>query len=194
MATNEETNAAGTDTRPPMKKLDSEFNDEENNLEMADPQSRNHSHQGLPRASRAERERTYSNRQHAKEIWDNCGDAYSRIQVDSSQEKFPPTYNQLRTILSISLPTPKLMLRCMMVRLLLNRFRGRLQCKEPQEKMDSQYFKDKALLIEVKMRKRCIRFRSRSIPLQMWNASAPYDQPQALTTTTCFQANHDAAL
>ncbi|GJZ08231.1 hypothetical protein Tco_0542514 [Tanacetum coccineum] len=36
--------------------------------------------------------------------------------------------------------------------------------------MDSQYFKDKALLIEVKMRKRCIRFRSRSIPLQMMKA------------------------
>ncbi|GJT61296.1 hypothetical protein Tco_1464723 [Tanacetum coccineum] len=54
MATNEETNAAGTDTRPPMlvendyeswkirihrKKLDSEFNDEENKLEMADTQA-----------------------------------------------------------------------------------------------------------------------------------------------------------
>ncbi|GKE76086.1 hypothetical protein Tco_1542206, partial [Tanacetum coccineum] len=54
MATNEETNAAGTDTRPLMlvendyeswkirihrKKLDSEFNDEENKLEMADTQA-----------------------------------------------------------------------------------------------------------------------------------------------------------
>ncbi|GJS04482.1 hypothetical protein Tco_0320990 [Tanacetum coccineum] len=39
MATNEETNAAGTDTRPPMKKLSTEFNDEENQLEMAATQA-----------------------------------------------------------------------------------------------------------------------------------------------------------
>ncbi|GKA88662.1 hypothetical protein Tco_0810426 [Tanacetum coccineum] len=54
MATNEETNAAGTDTHPPMlvendyeswkirihrEKLDSEFSEEENKLEMADTQA-----------------------------------------------------------------------------------------------------------------------------------------------------------
>ncbi|GKA25681.1 hypothetical protein Tco_0711790 [Tanacetum coccineum] len=73
MATNEETNAAGTDTRPPIwsptphpmvtdppptgstivpaprKKLDSEFNDEENKLEMADTQAEIILSQGLPR-------------------------------------------------------------------------------------------------------------------------------------------------
>ncbi|GJU70917.1 hypothetical protein Tco_1262322 [Tanacetum coccineum] len=65
MATNEETNAAGTDTRPPYvglkidyeswkirytrKKLDSEFNEEEKKLEMSDTQAEIILSQGLPR-------------------------------------------------------------------------------------------------------------------------------------------------
>ncbi|GJY66158.1 hypothetical protein Tco_0468396 [Tanacetum coccineum] len=62
MASNEETNAAGTDTRPPMlvesdydledahtQKLDSEFSEEENKLEMADTQAEIILSQGLPR-------------------------------------------------------------------------------------------------------------------------------------------------
>ncbi|GJW74904.1 hypothetical protein Tco_0134274 [Tanacetum coccineum] len=121
MASNEETNAAGTDTRPPMlvendyeswkirihryirgkpngkliwksiqngptphpmvtdpppanstvmpaprKKLDSEFNDEENKLEMADTQAEINSVKVHPRHIF-----TYSTNKHAKEIWDN---------------------------------------------------------------------------------------------------------------------------
>ncbi|GJS07449.1 hypothetical protein Tco_0364245 [Tanacetum coccineum] len=82
MATNEETNAAGTDTRPPMlvendyeswkirihrKKLDSEFNDEENKLEMADTQAEIILSQGLPRHIFNILNQTST----AKEIWDN---------------------------------------------------------------------------------------------------------------------------
>ncbi|GKC19242.1 hypothetical protein Tco_1021392, partial [Tanacetum coccineum] len=122
MATNEETNAAGTDTRPPMlvendyeswkirihryirgkpngkliwksiqngptphpmvtdppptdstimpaprKKLDSEFNEEENKLEMADTQAEIILSQGLPRHIFNILNQTST----AKEIWDN---------------------------------------------------------------------------------------------------------------------------
>ncbi|GJW67691.1 hypothetical protein Tco_0122115 [Tanacetum coccineum] len=128
MATNEETNAAGTDTRPPMlvendyeswkirihryirgkpngkliwksiqngptphpmvtdpppanstvmpaprKKLDSEFNDEENKLEMADTQAEINLSQGLPRHIFNILNQTST----AKEIWDNdLADSY----------------------------------------------------------------------------------------------------------------------
>ncbi|GJT87805.1 hypothetical protein Tco_0216223 [Tanacetum coccineum] len=36
------------------------------------------------------------------------------------------------------------------VTLLLKPIQGKLQCKEPKERLDSQYFKDKALLMEAK--------------------------------------------
>ncbi|GJT98679.1 hypothetical protein Tco_1094197 [Tanacetum coccineum] len=95
MGSNEETNAAGTDTRPPMlvesdydswkilitdppptdstivpaprKKLDSEFNEEENKLEMADTQAEIILSQGLPRHIFNNLNQTST----AKEIWDN---------------------------------------------------------------------------------------------------------------------------
>ncbi|GJS47708.1 hypothetical protein Tco_0597829 [Tanacetum coccineum] len=53
MASNEETNAAGTDTRPPLVESDNELEDSytqnENKLEMADTRSINIHSQGLPR-------------------------------------------------------------------------------------------------------------------------------------------------
>ncbi|GJS35850.1 retrovirus-related pol polyprotein from transposon TNT 1-94 [Tanacetum coccineum] len=93
MATNEETNAAGTDTRPPMlvesdyeswkirihsvpaprEKLDSEFSEEENKLEMADTQAEIILSQGLPRHIFNNLNQTST----AKEIWDNIVIAYA---------------------------------------------------------------------------------------------------------------------
>ncbi|GKE25336.1 hypothetical protein Tco_1436848, partial [Tanacetum coccineum] len=96
MATNEEIYAAGTDTRPPMlveddydlwkiriqrsstywfyycaqaprKKLDSEFNDEENKLKMADTQAEIILSQGLPRHIFNILNQTST----AQEIWNN---------------------------------------------------------------------------------------------------------------------------
>ncbi|GJR59046.1 retrovirus-related pol polyprotein from transposon TNT 1-94 [Tanacetum coccineum] len=83
MESNEETNAAGTDTRPPMlvesdydswkipyttqEKLDSEFSEEENKLEMADTQAEIILSQGLPRHIFSNLNQTST----AKEIWDN---------------------------------------------------------------------------------------------------------------------------
>ncbi|GJZ70676.1 hypothetical protein Tco_0634527 [Tanacetum coccineum] len=172
MGSNEETNAAGTDTRPPMlvesdydswkirihryirgkpngkliwksiqngptphpmitdppptdstivpaprKKLDSEFSEEENKLEMADTQAEIILSQGLPRHIFNNLNQTST----AKEIWDNVellmqgSDLYSSqclrasCQKDSQETEqstsilfdplayIPPTNNQLRT-------------------------------------------------------------------------------------------------
>ncbi|GJR81382.1 hypothetical protein Tco_0152167, partial [Tanacetum coccineum] len=74
MATNEETNAAGTDTRPPML-VESDYDswkirihsEEENKLEMADTQAEIILSQGLPRHIFNNLNQTST----AKEIWDN---------------------------------------------------------------------------------------------------------------------------
>ncbi|GKC28630.1 hypothetical protein Tco_1035924 [Tanacetum coccineum] len=59
----------------PRKKLDSEFNDEENKLEMADTQAEIILSQGLPRHIFNILNQTST----AKEIWDNVEIAYARI-------------------------------------------------------------------------------------------------------------------
>ncbi|GJY76771.1 hypothetical protein Tco_0481887 [Tanacetum coccineum] len=70
----------------PREKLDSEFSEEENKLEMADTQAEIILSQGLPRHIFNNLNQTST----AKEIWDNVR-AYARI-------KFPPSpNNQLPT-------------------------------------------------------------------------------------------------
>ncbi|GKA34338.1 hypothetical protein Tco_0720767 [Tanacetum coccineum] len=59
-------------------------------------------------------------------------------------------------------------------------------------KMDSQYFKDKALLMEAKEKGDVLDAESEAFLADV-DCTAPYDQPQALTTTNMFQANHEDA-
>ncbi|GJT55326.1 retrovirus-related pol polyprotein from transposon TNT 1-94 [Tanacetum coccineum] len=66
------------------------------------------------------------------------------------------------------------------------------QCKEPKRKMDSQYFKDKALLMEAKEKGDVLDAEAEAFLADV-DCTAPYDQPQALTTTNMFQANHEDA-
>ncbi|GJU14013.1 retrovirus-related pol polyprotein from transposon TNT 1-94 [Tanacetum coccineum] len=66
------------------------------------------------------------------------------------------------------------------------------QCKEPKRKMDSQYFKDKALLMEAKEKGDVLDAEAEAFLADV-ECTAPYDQPQALTTTNMFQANHKDA-
>ncbi|GJS85067.1 reverse transcriptase domain-containing protein [Tanacetum coccineum] len=56
------------------------------------------------------------------------------------------------------------------------------QCKEQKRKMDSQYFKDKALLMEAKEKGDVLDAEAEQFRL-MCDCTAPLDQPQALTTT-----------
>ncbi|GJU24727.1 uncharacterized mitochondrial protein-like protein [Tanacetum coccineum] len=364
MATNEETNAAGTDTRPPMlvendyeswkirihryirgkpngkliwnsiqngptphpmvtdppptnstvmpaprKKLDSEFNDEENKLEMADTQAEIILSQGLPRHIFNILNQTST----AKEIWDNVEllmqgsgrtknsttternlfdelrtlscqwkqsihDYFVRfhklvndMKINSApksptikiehiklsqssaslslrphakktlkkqehlqspndalmatmtqianllsgfQKQFPPTNNQLRT--SSNSRTHATVHDGQIVTEPIQRkapgnvgntgARGKKvicyncrgeghvarQCKEPKRKMDSQYFKDKALLMEAKEKGDVLDAEAEAFLADV-DCTAPYDQPQALTTTNMFQANHEDA-
>ncbi|GJX85248.1 retrovirus-related pol polyprotein from transposon TNT 1-94 [Tanacetum coccineum] len=66
------------------------------------------------------------------------------------------------------------------------------QCKEPKRKMDSQYFKDKALLMEAKEKGDVLDAEAEAFLADV-ECTAPYDQPKALTTTNMFQANHEDA-
>ncbi|GJV81336.1 reverse transcriptase domain-containing protein [Tanacetum coccineum] len=66
------------------------------------------------------------------------------------------------------------------------------QCKEPKRKMDSQYFKDKALLMEAKEKGDVLDAEAEAFLADV-ECTAHYDQPQALTTTNMFQANHEDA-
>ncbi|GJZ13568.1 hypothetical protein Tco_0548798 [Tanacetum coccineum] len=102
-----------------------------------------------------------------------------------SQSSFPPT-----TTSSGLPPTQGLMLRCMMVTLLLEQYRGStsnvgntgaqgarsniVELMELKEKGDVLDAEAEAFLADVE-------------------CTAPYDQPQALTTTNMFQANHEDA-
>ncbi|GJU87080.1 reverse transcriptase domain-containing protein [Tanacetum coccineum] len=61
------------------------------------------------------------------------------------------------------------------------------QCKEPKRKMDSQYFKDKALLMEAKEKGDVLDAEAEAFLADV-ECTAPYDQPQALTTTNMFQS------
>ncbi|GJY30256.1 hypothetical protein Tco_0413751 [Tanacetum coccineum] len=64
--------------------------------------------------------------------------------------------------------------------------------KNPRENMDSQYFKDKALLMEAKEKGDVLDAEAEAFLADV-DCTAPYDQPQALTTTNMFQANHEDA-
>ncbi|GJV95076.1 reverse transcriptase domain-containing protein [Tanacetum coccineum] len=62
------------------------------------------------------------------------------------------------------------------------------QCKEPKRKMDSQYFKDKALLMEAKEKGDVLDAEAEAFLADV-DCTAPYDQPQALipiTSMWCF--------
>ncbi|GJY55993.1 copia protein [Tanacetum coccineum] len=131
----------------PREKLDSEFSEEENKLEMAYTQAKS-------------------------------------ILVQS----FPPP-----TTSSGLPPTQGLMLRCMMVTLLLNQSEElHNKCTEPKRKMDSQYFKDKALLMEAKEKGDVLDAEAEAFLADI-ECTAPYDQPKALTTTNMKELSGDQA-
>ncbi|GJV66407.1 retrovirus-related pol polyprotein from transposon TNT 1-94 [Tanacetum coccineum] len=206
MATNEETNAAGTDTRPPMlvendyeswkirihryirgkpngkliwksiqngptphpmvtdpspsdstimpaprKKLDSEFNEEENKLEMADTQAEIILSQG----------RTLQQR---KEY------LFDDIECKPVQRK------GLGNVGNTGARGKKVICyNC--------RGEGHVarQCKEPKRKMDSQYFKDKAFTDEAIEKGDVLDEIKQKHSSHEVECTTPYDQPQTLT-------------
>ncbi|GJU90056.1 hypothetical protein Tco_1302479 [Tanacetum coccineum] len=312
MATNEETNAAGTDTRPPMlvendyeswkirihryirgkpngkliwksiqngptphpmvtdpppanstvmpaprKKLDSEFNDEENKLEMADTQAEIILSQGLPRHIFNILNQTST----AKEIWDNVEmlmqgsgrtiqqrkedlfDEYERFRAIGNESihdyfvRFHKLVNDMK-ITQLEIPTHQMNTKFVNN---LPAYWGKyvtnvkqnmdisttpyvqiythLKAYEPHAKKTlkkrQEHLQDNWFSKSVPPTNNQLRTSSNSRthatvhdghivtePIQRKapeafladvECTAPYDQPQALTTTNMFQANHEDA-
>ena len=66
------------------------------------------------------------------------------------------------------------------------------QCNEPKRKQDSQYFKDKMLLMEAKEKGAELDAEAEAFLADV-ECTAPYDQPLSLTTTNMFHVNHEDA-
>ncbi|GKF50919.1 retrovirus-related pol polyprotein from transposon TNT 1-94, partial [Tanacetum coccineum] len=125
--------------------------------------------------------------------------------ISGFQKQFPPTNNQLRTssnskthatVYERKAPGNVGNTYTRGKKVICYNCRGEghvaRQCKEPKRKMDSQYFKDKALLMEVKEKGDVLDVEAEAFIADV-ECTAPYDQPQALTTTNMFQATHEDA-
>ncbi|GKD86786.1 reverse transcriptase domain-containing protein, partial [Tanacetum coccineum] len=66
------------------------------------------------------------------------------------------------------------------------------QCKEPKRAKDSQYFKDKMLLVEAKEKGVTLDAEAEAF-LANVECTAPYDQPLVMATTNIFEVNHEDA-
>ncbi|GKF64274.1 hypothetical protein Tco_0187722, partial [Tanacetum coccineum] len=62
-------------------------------------------------------------------------------------------------------------------------------CKEPKRAKDSQYFKDKMLLMEAKEKGVTLDAEAEAL-LANVECTAPYDQPLAMAITNIFEVNH----
>ncbi|GKA76410.1 putative ribonuclease H-like domain-containing protein, partial [Tanacetum coccineum] len=170
MATNEETNAAGTDTRPPML-VENDYE----SWKIRIIRSSRHIFNILNQTSTARRFGI---------LWssfarDQVGTLQQRKEIstrwftkDSFHNNKPAQdFLQLKDYATVHVVT-----------LLLTPIQRKVQCKEPKRKMDSQYFKDKALLMEAKEKGDVLDAEAEAFLADV-ECTAPYDQPQALTTT-----------
>ncbi|GJU16966.1 retrovirus-related pol polyprotein from transposon TNT 1-94 [Tanacetum coccineum] len=66
------------------------------------------------------------------------------------------------------------------------------QCKEKKRVKDSQYFKDKMLLMEAKEKGTVLDAEAKAFLADV-ECTAPYDQPLAITTTNMFEVSHEDA-
>nr|GFA22491.1 hypothetical protein [Tanacetum cinerariifolium] len=89
-------------------------------------------------------------------------------------------------------PTKGLMLRCMMDKSLLNRFRDELECKEPKRPKDSLWHQDKAMLLQAKENGAALDAEAEAFLADV-ECTVPLAKPLALTTTNMFQVNHKDA-
>nr|GEV65074.1 hypothetical protein [Tanacetum cinerariifolium] len=66
------------------------------------------------------------------------------------------------------------------------------QCKEPKRACDSQWYHDKALLMQAKDKRAVLNAEAKAFLADV-ECTAPCDQPLALTTTNLFEANQEDA-
>nr|GEZ66029.1 hypothetical protein [Tanacetum cinerariifolium] len=110
------------------------------------------------------------------------------------QKQFPPTNNQLRTSsnsrshATVTDNKGKLMI--------CYNYCGEghvsRQCKEKKRVKDSQYFKDKMLLMDAKEKGAVLDAEVEAFLADV-ECTAPYDQPLAITTTNIFEVRHEDA-
>ncbi|GJR85463.1 retrovirus-related pol polyprotein from transposon TNT 1-94 [Tanacetum coccineum] len=116
------------------------------------------------------------------------------------QKQFPPTNNQLRTSsnsrsnqgtknygqMTDNVGKKVICYNC--------RGEGHVsrQCKEKKRVKDSQYFKDKMLLMEAKEKGTVLDAEAEAFLADV-ECTAPYDQPLAITTTNMFEVSHEDA-
>nr|GEU61032.1 integrase, catalytic region, zinc finger, CCHC-type, peptidase aspartic, catalytic [Tanacetum cinerariifolium] len=193
MSTDKESSDAGTDNRPPMPtlhpqitvtegqgaavvqltkdKMDEEFTEIENNRELADFQATNILSQGLRRHVFNILNQTRTR----LEIWENVEllmkgtrGTQSYVQVTDNKRKLVISYNCHED--------------------------GHVsrQCKEKKKVKDSEYFKDKMLLMEAK-EKRAVLDAEAEAFLTDVECIAPYDQPLAIMTTNNFEVSYEDA-
>ncbi|GJX79431.1 hypothetical protein Tco_0327580 [Tanacetum coccineum] len=116
------------------------------------------------------------------------------------QKQFPPTNNQLRTS-SNSRSHAMVHDKQIITETIHRRAPGNVgnmeghvsrQCKEKKRVKDSQYCKDKMLLMEAKEKGIVLDAEVEAFLADV-ECTTPYDQPQAITTTNMFEVSHEDA-
>ncbi|GJU09678.1 hypothetical protein Tco_1132074 [Tanacetum coccineum] len=96
------------------------------------------------------------------------------------QKQFPPTNNQLRTSTNP------------MTQATIQAGHVAKECKEKKRAKDSQWFKDKALLMEAKEKGAILDAEAEAFLADV-ECTTPYAEPLAITTTTAFEVSHEDA-
>nr|GEU40709.1 hypothetical protein [Tanacetum cinerariifolium] len=109
------------------------------------------------------------------------------------QKQFPPTNNQLRTstnpMTQATIQAGQITTESVQRRALGNKER---ECKEKKREKDSQWFKDKALLMEAKEKGVVLDAEAEAFLADV-ECIAYYDDSLAITTTTEFKVSHEDA-
>ncbi|GKC02375.1 reverse transcriptase domain-containing protein [Tanacetum coccineum] len=176
-------NTSQTGVNMPRMKLDSEFTPEETNRENADTQAEIILSQGRTLQQRKEDLFDEFERFHAignKPIHDYFRRAPGN--VGNTESRGNQSYGNVTTATGKKV----ICYNC--------RGEGHVarQCKEPKRAKDSQYFKDKMLLMEAKEKGATLDAEAKAF-LANVECTAPYAQPLAMTTTNIFEVNHEDA-
>ncbi|GJW96568.1 hypothetical protein Tco_0742881 [Tanacetum coccineum] len=176
----------------PRKKLDSEFNEEENKLEMADTQAEIILSQGLPRHIFNILNQTST----AKEIWDNVEMLMqgSGRTLQQRKEDLFDEYERFRAIGNESIHDYFVRFHKLVNDMKIT------QLEIPTHQMNTKFVNNLPAYWGTRGKKYMYDCRGEGHVARQSEAfladvdcTAPYDQPQALTTTNMFQANHKDA-
>nr|GEY10894.1 hypothetical protein [Tanacetum cinerariifolium] len=112
--------------------------------------------------------------------------------LSSFQKQFPPTNNQLRTSSNSRSHATVTDNKGKLVICFNCRGKGHVlrQCKEKKRVKDSQYFKDKMMLMEAKEKGVVLDAEAEEFLADV-ECTAPYDQPLTIMTTNIFKVSHE---